>query len=95
MRPFGHFLDRKKAERFFKFAEGLRKTVVRTADGRTSDDCICAADQLLDEKIPDPDQIVKKIRIAMGAKRSIINVNKKQGSLRIKQAERKLNRFDL
>ena len=31
----------------------------------------------------------------MGAKRSIINVNKKQGSLRIKQAERKLNRFDL
>jgi len=69
--------------------------VVRTADGRTSDDCICAADQLLDEKIPDPDQIVKKIRIAMGAKRSIINVNKKQGSLRIKQAERKLNRFDL
>ena len=31
----------------------------------------------------------------MGAKRSIINVNKKQWSLRIKQAERKLNRFDL
>lgn len=30
----------------------------------------------------------------MGAKRSIINVNKKQGSLRIKQAERKMNSFD-
>jgi len=85
----------KEGRAVFKFAEGLRKTVVRTADGRTSDDRICAADQLLDEKIPDPDQIVKKIRIAMGEKRSIINVNKKQGSLRIKQAERKLNRFDL
>ena len=85
----------KEGRAVFKFAEGLRKTVVRTADGRTSDDRICAADQLLDEKIPNPDQIVKKIRIAMGEKRSIINVNKKQGSLRIKQAERKLNRFDL
>lgn len=31
----------------------------------------------------------------MEEKRSIINVNKKQGSFRIKQAERKLNRFDL
>lgn len=31
----------------------------------------------------------------MEEKRSIINVNKKQGSLRIKQAERKMNRFDL
>lgn len=30
----------------------------------------------------------------MGEKRSIINVNKKQGSLRIKQAERRLNRLD-
>ena len=68
---------------------------MRSSEVLPSDDCICAADQLLDEKIPDPDQIVKKIRIAMGAKRSIINVNKKQGSLRIKQAERKLKRFDL
>ena len=40
----------KEGRAVFKFAEGLRKTVVRTADGRTSDDCICAADQLLDEK---------------------------------------------
>ena len=30
----------------------------------------------------------------MEEKRSIINVNKKQGSLRIKQAESKLNRFN-
>ncbi len=40
--PHSGISGSKEGRAVFKFAEGLRKTVVRTADGRTSDDRICA-----------------------------------------------------
>ena len=44
----------------FECTKRLWKTVVRSADGGPSDDRIYASDQLLDEKISDPDSIVNK-----------------------------------
>ena len=69
--------------------------MVRTADGRTQMIAYVLPRSITtDEKNTNPDEIVKN-KDCNGGKTGIINVNKKtKGSLRIKRAERKLNRFD-